>query len=138
MISTFVFGPMACSSCAGLIRKFFFSSPAITFGTPPDYWWPSDLWGYPQQKTIAPLWDLWGTNLNGTSVLARFEDLNDDGTDDRLVVEWSDVMHANDAWVSTSESPVTFQAILQLNTGDDIPAIGLGMSRQIQSHHLAY
>jgi hypothetical protein len=68
--------------------------------------------------TIAPLWDDWRTedSVGAGDVLRRFDDLNGDGTHDRLVLEWSDVR----AWTSLttgSPSTVTFQLILQLNTG---------------------
>jgi len=66
--------------------------------------------------TIAPLWDDWRTDLGG-EVLRRFDDLDGNGTADRLIVEWSDVR----GFVTlTTGSPhsVTFQLILQLNTGE--------------------
>jgi len=56
---------------------------------------------------IAPLWDDWTTD--GTSsdrVLAKI-----DG--DRLIIEWSQVTH----WPDYPADTVTFQAILELNTG---------------------
>ena len=45
-------------------------------------------------------------------VLAKYEDTNSDGINDRLILEWNLVQGA-----PTSPSPVTFQAILRLNTG---------------------
>jgi hypothetical protein len=45
-------------------------------------------------------------------LLGRFDDTTGDGTVDRLIIEWNNVQGA-----STSPSTVTFQAILQLNTG---------------------
>jgi hypothetical protein len=45
-------------------------------------------------------------------VLYRLDDLDNNGTPDRLVIEWSDVPH-----LTESQGSVTFQAILQLNSG---------------------
>ena len=45
-------------------------------------------------------------------LLQKYEDNNADGINDRLIIEWNNVQGA-----TTSPSAVTFQAILQLNTG---------------------
>ena len=45
-------------------------------------------------------------------VLQKYQDTNGDGINDRLIFEWNNVQGA-----PTSPSAVTFQAILQLNTG---------------------
>ncbi len=66
----------------------------------------------PTRPAIAPLWDDWRTDLDADDqVLGKFEDLNADGTPDRLILEWNQVQHF------PSSRPVTFQAILSLNTG---------------------
>ena len=51
----------------------------------------------------------------GDSVLGKFEDLNHDSIADRLIIEWSD-LHGFGGYGHTPQ--VTFQAILDLNTGD--------------------
>jgi hypothetical protein len=67
--------------------------------------------------TIAPLWADWATDDNDhDAVLRRFDDTNADGAADRVVVEWDRVR--TPGYFARS---VTFQAILQLNTG---PAAG--------------
>ncbi len=80
---------------------------------------------------IAPLWDSWVTGTGSAvsvpdaQVLFKFEDIDADGNNDRLIIEWNQVLHAeqilfNDPMPPTidpSAIQVTFQAILQLNTG---------------------
>ncbi|HVJ67155.1 MAG TPA: cadherin domain-containing protein, partial [Caulifigura sp.] len=59
------------------------------------------------QPLIAPLWDDWATDYSSAdAVLAKI-----DGN--RLIIEWSQVTH----WPDYPADTVTFQAILQLNTG---------------------
>jgi hypothetical protein len=66
----------------------------------------------PLARRFAPLWDDWQTFQDANDcVLYRFDDLTGDGVSDRLVIEWNDVHDFN------SSNGVTFQAILQLNTG---------------------
>lgn len=78
----------------------------------------SDLTTSPTQRSIAVMWDDWVTNNVATvgpdddCVLTKFEDLNGDLINDRLIIEWSSVRR-----FSSTASPATFQAILQLNTG---------------------
>lgn len=68
----------------------------------------------PPRPAIVPLAADWVTNKSSADmVLARFEDLNDDGAPDRLVVQWTDIQ-----WILGSP-PATFQAVLYLNTGAD-------------------
>ena len=70
----------------------------------------------PGTRAIAVLWDDWVTDNTSTDqVLYRFDDTNGDGTDDRLVIEWSGVLHYDDTLGLAN--PVTFQALLRLNTG---------------------
>src|SRR5205085_3798159 len=79
----------------------------ITFGTGDSQFTNSNLNTSPGEAAIAPLWDDWVTFASGTDqVLYKF----DSGS--RLIIEWHGVQH-----FSSSPSTVTFQAILQLNTG---------------------
>ncbi len=72
----------------------------------------TDLTSGPSQRSIAPMWDDW-INVSGqTMILGKYEDTDGDLANDRLIIEWNNVQGA-----TTSPSPVTFQAILQLNTG---------------------
>jgi extracellular elastinolytic metalloproteinase len=73
----------------------------------------------PAEQTIAPYWDDWVTYVASSAagagndlVLYRFDDLNADAVPDRLVIEWNNVYQAE-----ATGSGVTFQLILQLNTG---------------------
>jgi extracellular elastinolytic metalloproteinase len=67
----------------------------------------------PSDGFIAALWDDWITLRDDQDrVLYRFDDLNNDGQDDRVVIEWQDIPH-----FASSNDGTTFQAILQLNTG---------------------
>lgn len=71
---------------------------------------------FPTQDWIAPLWDNWSTNRNLAAddlVLYQFRDLNGDGLNDQLVIEWNSVYHAE---LPGETDSVTFQAILSLNT----------------------
>lgn len=67
----------------------------------------------PTDAILAPLWDDWRTDLNSADmVLGKFDGYGGyDGKPSRLVIEWSQVEHYPD-----SPHPVTFQAILKLNT----------------------
>jgi extracellular elastinolytic metalloproteinase len=81
----------------------------------------------PIAARFAPLWDDWYTQVDANDqVLYRFDDLNADGVSDRLVVEWHGV-HS-----TSGGSGVTFQAILQLNTGST-PGVMIGNYVAIQS-----
>ncbi len=100
------------TSYTGSDQVFVTSTGLITFGSSYyDYYYynsNSDLTGDPTQRTIAPLWDGW----YGGQVLAKFQDTGGTSAPDRVVIEWSPT-NDNDG----SNSGVTFQAILQLNTG---------------------
>ncbi|WP_406694478.1 N,N-dimethylformamidase beta subunit family domain-containing protein [Singulisphaera sp. Ch08] len=91
----------------------------------------ANLTSAPTQRAIAPLWDDWINTTGNAMILAKYEDTNLDGTNDRLILEWNRVQGA-----PTSPTPVTFQAILTLNTGasaGDIlfnyPSLATGDSR---------
>jgi hypothetical protein len=61
---------------------------------------------------ILPLWDDWLTEEPGAEVVSKFDGVHPDGTSDRLIVQWNHVRHFGNA-----NDTVTFQAILELNTG---------------------
>src|SRR5262249_11295035 len=97
----------------GASSLFASSNGLITFGSAEDTSGNTDLTFAPSQAAIAPLWDDWRTDLDlNDQVLGKFEDTTADGVADRLIIEWNQVQHYD-----TSPSDVTFQAILQLNTG---------------------
>jgi hypothetical protein len=88
----------------------------ITFGSGTTAFSNTNLTLGPVQAAIAVAWDNWLTNVNGTPddlVLYQFQDLNNDGSPEQFVIEWNNV-HSDAAPAS---GDVTFQAILQLNTG---------------------
>ena len=86
----------------------------------------------PSIGILAPLFDDWvtgitsppGLTLPDAKVLYKFEDLNADLINDRLIVEWNDVYHRDQIdtlstpFIKAGASPVTFQLILELNTFD--------------------
>src|SRR5262249_1172898 len=85
----------------------------ITFGSGNNSANNLNLTASPEQAAIAPLWSNWRTDLNADDqVLGKFEDTDGDGTPDRLILEWHQVQHA-----PNSPAPVTFQTVLELNTG---------------------
>ena len=81
----------------------------------------TDLSSSPDAPAIAPLWDDWVTNLGDSDeVLGKFEDMDGNGTPDRLVIEWNVFHYDQDTlWPSM----VTFQAVLGLNAGGLADAI---------------
>lgn len=90
----------------------------------------------PSIGILAPLFDDWVTGITSPpgltfpsgidpKVLYKFEDLNGDFTNDRLIIEWEDVYHRDQIdtltttpFIKAGASPVTFQLILELNTFD--------------------
>lgn len=86
----------------------------------------------PSIGIIAPLFDDWvtgitsppGLTLPDAKVLYKFEDLNADFINDRLIIEWNEVYHRDQIdtlstpTLKVGASPVTFQLILELNTFD--------------------
>lgn len=84
----------------------------IAFGSSTTSAANTDLTSSPSQRVIAPMWDDWINTTGNAILLSKYEDTNGDGVNDRLILEWNSVQGA-----PTSPSPVTFQAILQLNTG---------------------
>src|SRR5207244_1989001 len=74
----------------------------------------SSLTSTPTQAAISPLWDNWHTEMTAADkVVAKFYDDNNDTIADRLVVQWTDMQRVSSA------TPVTFQAVLYLNTGNN-------------------
>jgi hypothetical protein len=61
---------------------------------------------------IAVLWDDWVKGSGTPQVLYRFEDSDNNGSVDRIVIEWNQIYH-----YQSSPSGATFMAVLQLNTG---------------------
>lgn len=64
--------------------------------------------------TIAALWDDWIKGTGSPQVLGLFEDTNGDGKPDRLIIEWNQINHVG---ATANDNGVSFQAILELNTG---------------------
>ena len=84
----------------------------VTFGSSNTSASNADLTTAPTQRALAPMWDDW-VNVSGqTMELGRYDDLDSNGTADRLIIEWNNVQGN-----TSTPSPVTFQTILQLNTG---------------------
>jgi len=84
----------------------------LTFGGSNSSGTNANLTDSPRQPAIAPLWDDWVNVTGQAMLLARYDDFNSDGTGDRLVLEWNNVQGYR-----SSPSSITFQVILQLNTG---------------------
>lgn len=97
----------------GANRLFVNSNGLVTFGTGTAEYFNGDLTGAPAQAALAVLWDDW-IKGQGPMVIGRFEDLDGDSIDDRLVIEWNQVIH-----FGTDGRPITFQVHLYLNTGAD-------------------
>ncbi|WP_428938380.1 M36 family metallopeptidase [Fontivita pretiosa] len=104
---------------SGSGQMFVSSNGLITFGSLNSEYQNTDLASLPSQRAIAVLWDDLVTNrTSGASgagndtVLYRFESTSGDATPERLVIEWSNVFP-----YSSSNSSLSFQAILELNTG---------------------
>lgn len=99
-------------SYTGNNQLFVSANGLITFGSGNSAFSNTDFTSSPTQAAIAPAWDDWRAD-NGGSVLYQFRDLNGDGTNDELIIEWSTVPHFS----NVSAGNATFQAILELNTG---------------------
>jgi Ca2+-binding RTX toxin-like protein len=95
---------------------FISSNGLITFGSGTTQYNNTNLSSSPNQAAIAPLWDDWVTIRNANDqVLYQFQDVDSNGTNDQLVIEWNDAYHISSS--VTGNSSQTFQTILQLNTG---------------------
>src|SRR5262249_48749830 len=93
-------------------RVYVSTNGLITFGSGNTSASNSDLTSSPSQRAIAVLWDDWTNTSGNPMLLGKYEDTNGDGVSDRLILEWNRVQGN-----SSPPSSVTFQAILQLNTG---------------------
>ena len=97
------------------------SNGLITFGRGDTVYSNNDLTDDPPTPTLAVLWDDLRTDQNANDVLiGKLEDLDGNGTMDRLIVEWSQIRrHSDEAPDGSPPERVemTFQAILTLNTG---------------------
>jgi hypothetical protein len=90
----------------GADRVYASSNGLITFDAAEWQCTNTDLTTNPPEPTIAALWDDWVENSTGSGqVLAKIET-------NRLIVQW------NCNHIEGDPNPITFQAILQLNTGD--------------------
>jgi hypothetical protein len=64
----------------------------------------------PTQPAIAPLWSDWVKTDDGSGPMILYQ-FTDDG---QLIIEWNQIQHVGG---SGTEQPITFQAMLSLNTG---------------------
>jgi hypothetical protein len=102
----------------GAGRLFVSTNGLITFGQGNTTNTQTSIW----EPYIAARWRNWTTTGLAGEVLAKFEDTNNDGTQDRLIIEWSNVRNFVNLVQNQS---VTFQAILDLNTGTNASGITL-------------
>src|SRR5206468_9187126 len=80
---------------------------------PPTAYTPQSLATGPAAAMVAPLWEDWYTADDGfDDVMTRFFDVDADGVNDYLLVEWQAYHFATTV---TAANQVTFQAVLQLN-----------------------
>jgi hypothetical protein len=104
------------TSYTGASQLFVTDNGFLSFGAGATDYTNADLTTTPAPAVIAPLWDDWSVKIDSaapatnSAVLYEFDTANN-----RLIVEWSDTPH----WENNSRlGPATFQAILQLNTGN--------------------
>ncbi len=83
------------------------SNGLITFGGGNSAYQNTDLTSQPFQPAIAPLWTDWFKSAGGPMLLGKL-----DTADNELILQWDQVVH------QPSGTPVSFQVILQLNTGN--------------------
>src|SRR5205807_750100 len=99
------------TSYTGNSQLFVSTNGLITFGASDIAWTNGDLSTSPREPAIATLWADWVSSSSTPMILGKFVDLNGDGTPDELIIEW----HAVQAHPAIP-NPMTWQAILQLNT----------------------
>ena len=90
----------------------------ISFITAVSDYQNTNLQASPSGAVIAPFWDDLHAGRNVAPddlVLYQFQDLNSDGTADQLVINWRNVHYYSGS--STSANGITFEAVLQINTG---------------------
>jgi hypothetical protein len=105
------------ASYTGNNQLFVSSNGLITFGSGNSSFTNTNLTTSPPQPAIAVLWDDWIKTSGSPMVLGRFDDLDGDGTPDRQIIEWNDVLNLG----AGTNNGATFQVILQLNTGRVVP-----------------
>jgi len=93
---------------SGANALFVSGSGLITFGNSDDSLLNYDLTTLPPEAAIAVLWSTWVQFMGTHAVEGKIDQ-------DRLILQWNDVPH----FLPTSPRGVTFQAILQLNTGTE-------------------
>lgn len=116
------------------------SNGIVTFGSGSSDYTNRDLTATPTQATIAALWDDLVTNRNTATddvILTQFQDLNADGTNDRLIINYRNV-HYYAQQPTSGDDGITFQIVLELNTGSrpgdiimnyvDLSEVGTGSS----------
>jgi hypothetical protein len=82
------------------------SNGLITFGSSDAAFLNADLTGNPSQAAISPLWTDWLKTSGTPMLVGRFI-----SNPDILILQWDQILHF------LGNTPVTFQAILQLDTG---------------------
>ncbi len=86
------------------------SNGLLTFGSGNASAMNSDLKFSPTQPAIAPLWSDWYKDSGGPMILGKIDGNN-------LIIQWDNVLHFD------SQTPVTFQVVIQMNTGNTPGAI---------------
>jgi len=97
----------------GANQLFVSSNGLITFGAADSDTGGADLMTDTSLPAIAPLWRDWAGTAGDVQVLALFQNTGGDARPDRLIIEWNKTLA-----YGTSGPPATFEAILQLNTGN--------------------
>jgi hypothetical protein len=91
----------------GANSLFVSSNGLITFGSGDAAFLNTDLTNNPFQASISPLWEDFFKFSGGPMILGEFDNANN-----RLIIQWDQVRDP------ASTNPVTFETILQLNTGN--------------------
>src|SRR5262249_28984199 len=92
------------------------SNGMITFGSANSSLSNTALASGPAQAAIAPFWDDMITDATTGAVLAKKVDVDGNGINDYLIIEWNDIHH----WANpVPPAKGMFQTILALNTGSN-------------------
>src|SRR5262249_19111845 len=92
------------------------SNGMITFGSANSSLSNTALASGPAQAAIAPFWDDMITDATTGAVLAKKVDVDGNGINDYLIIEWNDIHH----WANPGPpAKGMFQTILALNTGSN-------------------
>lgn len=103
------------TSYTGTGQLFASDNGLLTFGTGNNGFLNRPLTFNPFQPAIAPLWDDWALDSGASDqVLYRFDTPNN-----RLIIEWSQVINRGDFTPIFDTTAATFQAILSLNSGSN-------------------